>query len=186
MTIAEGLAAMQLGGMGRALFAATTDTTIVVTEATSFADYSNLTVRVNPKVLAGGYSVPGVLAHELGHAHMHKSGMLTELRKLPFNLGTIGNELVSEGIASAIAQESGFERGGSAVTRKDGTLRSMRGALDEILATDFYVKYYKIDLTKMTEELRVDVAAKLLAVTAQAITALGGTVPVEYATPGPR
>ena len=182
-TVDAALATMRHGALGTALSKATLDNgiRIVVTEEAGFANYSNHTVRVNPKVLAGGYSVPGVLAHELGHAYVDLSGMLKPLKDLPYRLGTVGNEIVAEALASAIARDSGFARGASSVTTPEGTLRSMRGALDNILTSDFYVKYYKIDLTKCTEQVRAETARTLYTLAAGAITKLGGTVPPEYA-----
>ena len=182
-TVDAALATMRHGALGTALSKATLDNGIhiVVTEEAGFANYSNHTVRVNPKVLAGGYSVPGVLAHELGHAYVDLSGMLKPLKDLPYRLGTVGNEIVAEALASAIARDSGFARGASSVTTPEGTLRSMRGALDNILTSDFYVKYYKIDLTKCTEQVRAETARTLYTLAAGAITKLGGTVPPEYA-----
>lgn len=182
-TIDAALAQMMRGPVGIALSKATRDqgVRIIVTEEAGFANYSNHTVRVNPKVLAGGYSVPGVLAHELGHAYVDLAGLLKPLHKLPYNLGTVGNEIVAEAMASVIARDSGFARGASSVTTPEGTLRSIRGALDNILTSDFYVKYYKIDLTKCTEQVRADTARTLYQLSADAITKLGGTVPPEYA-----
>lgn len=182
MDIARGIAVMEQGALGKALRMATMGqgTQIIVTPDTGFADYWNKVVRIHPKVLEGGYSVPGVIAHELGHAYVDLHGLLGRLHKMPHRLGLLGNEIVAEAIASAIAVQSGFARGASSVTTSEGTLRTIRGALDSILGSDFYVKYYKIDLTLMTETVRAQAASTLLAIAREAITNLGGVTPPQY------
>lgn len=152
---------------------------IQATTRTPFADYSPPYVRVHPNKVDERIKA-GVLAHELGHALIDQRGILTRLNKLPDGIGSLANEVVAELLASEAAREGHFYRGPSTVTRDNGSLRSAREALDNILANDFYVSYYGINRSNISEADRALSAAIIYREAASLITSLGGTVPAAY------
>lgn len=179
-----GLALIRRSATGRALVAATTGkgVEIVISTDAGLAHFDKNrgphgSIVINPAALTDPTRVAGFLAHELGHAYVHSSGALDRLHALPDNMHTLANEVVAETISTAVAQEGGYLRGASAVSRGDGTYRAPAEGFDEILKSDFYVDYYHLDLSTFTAKERQQVYDAVTDESIGLITSLGGTPP---------
>lgn len=167
------------GGLALAGLARDYGVGIITSSESGFLDYTRPNVRVNPSALSFPFIV-GALAHELGHSVSDRFVGRGQLFSLPRNLGGPAEEIAAELVASAVAVNDGFPRGESAVTTSDGTLRSARGAVDNILSTS-YVQYYKVPIAEVTEADRQQMASLALAQATRILGRIGVPVPSQYA-----
>jgi hypothetical protein len=179
-----GIALLRTSPTGEALYQATVGqgVEIVISTDADLAHFDNGrgehgTVVINPNAFTETERITGILGHELGHAYVHSSGTLDRLGRLPDNVGTLANEVIAESIATTISQEAGFVRGASAISRGDGTYRSPAQGFDDILESDFYVDYYKIDLASFTPTERQQAYDVITDASIGLITSLGSTPP---------